>query len=342
MKFNIFQELAKKLHISSKNESQHEIHDNISADKIVDQKSHITFLLQNMYKLATLHRSIYNDYTKESDFLQFTIRHEFNLLSDELFTLLDIVYVEFNEHLNIFKNILRYNEVDFVITCNENILDFMDEQTRQIVLDLNLELMKTSEYSQTDNNLSSIKELLNHSSLTIAISALLCIKNYPSALYEDIDFKRFLECDNEYIISLAKKVITEDNRCTIFDKMAYLHQIPLFSSICYNELYNLSELTIVKSFPINKRIITQGEYGDSLYILTSGEVEIIVDNKKVNNLNDGDYFGEIAIIADIKRTATVKCTSKCSTLKLSTKDFKELIYDNPKISIEVMKEITNR
>jgi CRP-like cAMP-binding protein len=104
----------------------------------------------------------------------------------------------------------------------------------------------------------------------------------------------------------------------------------------------LASSTNPLNFSLEENIIVQGDYGDSLFILTSGEVEVLIDDKLVNTLHDGDYFGEIAIIADTKRTATVRASTDCSTLKLSTKAFKELIYDNPKISLKVMKEITNR
>jgi len=113
--------------------------------------------------------------------------------------------------------------------------------------------------------------------------------------------------------------------------MAYLNQIPLFSSISYNELYHLSLSIKIRNFPLNTNIITQDNDADSLYILTSGKVEILINNKRVNILENGDYFGEIAILTDNKRTATVKTISDCTVLKLSTIEFKELIYDNTKI-----------
>ncbi len=329
MKSNIFKSIGNLLGLNGNNNS------NINKDNIL-------LLLKNMYELSELHASIYNDYTKDSDFLKFTIRDEFNGLSDELFILFNLIYEEFEQHLNIFEKVLRYNEVDFVITCNKQMLSFMDENTAKSILDLNKNLMKTAQHSEKDNNLAVIKQLLVHKSLPLAASALSCMQNYPINTHSDIKFDRFLNSNDTHVVALANKIKSEDPKCSLHDKMAYLHQIPLFNSISYNEIYKLAKSVKVVEFEPEEDIITQNEYGNSIYILTSGEVEIIIDNNRVNILDDGDYFGEIAIIAGIKRTATVRSLSDVITLRLSTKEFKDLIYDNPEISLEVMKEITNR
>ena len=305
-------------------------------------KQKILTLLESMHTLAIEHKNIYNDYTKESDFLKYAIRDEFNSLSDELFKLFSILYDNFNIRLSIYKKVLRYNEIDFVITCDKEMLDFMDDDFADAIIKINLDLMKSSQHSEIDNNLESIKRFLNHSSDKLSTAALLCMQNYPKELYSEISYDRFTNSNDPYIQDLIKKIKTESNRCTLYDKMTYLHKIPMFSLITYDQLYNLALSTKIESFKAGVEIIKQGENADTLYILTSGEVKVIIDNKEITTLEDGDFFGEIAIMADTSRTATVKTTLECITLKLSRQIFKELIYDNPKIGIDVMKEITNR
>lgn len=221
-------------------------------------------------------------------------------------------------------------------------LSFMDMDISKAILELNKTLIKESHNFELDNNFTTINTLLKHRSLTLATVALLCMKNYPANSYKEIDYSRFLSSKDDDIIAVANKIKTSSDIITTYDKMAYLHNIPIFSSIIFDELYELARSTIPLNFSVGENIIVQGDYGDSLFIITSGEVEVLIDDKLVNTLHDGDYFGEIAIIADTKRTATVRSSTDCSTLKLSTKAFKELIYDNPKISLKVMKEITNR
>ena len=329
MESGIIKSLAKVLHLDSKK----------AADSA---ESNVLSTLKNMHSLAVIHNNIYNDYTKESEYLKYVIRDEFNNISDILFKLLNIMYEEFNDRLDIFKRVLRYNEIDFVISCDKDMLNFMSDDIANEILQINTDLMKTSKYSEVDNNFENIKNLLNNSSLKLASAALLCMQNYPYVLYKNISYQKFLKSNDEHINALVNKIMTDSDECTLYDKMAYLHKVPIFSLIEYDELYNLSLSTKVKSFPVDKEIITQGDKAGELYILTSGEVEILIDNKRINTLEDGDFFGEIAIVADRNRTATVRSISDCVTLKLSTRKFKDLIFNNPKISLDVMKEITNR
>lgn len=305
-------------------------------------KADVLSLIESMQSLAEIHTTFVDDCTREVIFLKYSIREQFNRLSKDLFVLLDIIYEDFNSHLTLFKKILRYNEIDVVVTCDGSMLSFMDEDISKAILELNKALKKETHDFQLDKNFAAITALLKHKSLTLATVALLCMKNYPANSYKDIDYSRFFSSKDDDIIAVADKIKTSSDIITTYDKMAYLHNIPIFSSIIFDELYELAKLTNPLNFSSGENIIVQGDYGDSLFIITSGDVEVVIDNKLVNTLHDGDYFGEIAIIADTKRTATVRSSTECSTLKLSTKAFKELIYDNPKISLKVMKEITNR
>jgi len=342
MKSNIFKSLTNIFTLNTDSDIPKRRYNDVNKNTIIITNENISALLSEMHALAILQKSIYNDYTKESEFLKFTLRHEFNILSDELFVLFNIIYSDSNEALKIFKKILRYNEIDFVITCNKEMLSFMDDKTASSVLQINSDLMKAAKPASIDKNYEIIKKLLEHKSLTLATVALSCMKNYPRNLYQNISYDRFCKSNNIHVVELAHKIKNSTNTCSIYEKMAYLHQVPLFSSIDYKQLYNLSLFTKVANFSSDHIIIKQGEPGKSIYMITSGEVEIIKDDKVVNVLEDGDYFGEIAIIADIQRTATVKTISDCTTLQLSTSVFKDLIYDNREISIDVMKVITNR
>ena len=88
---------------------------------------------------------------------------------------------------------------------------------------------------------------------------------------------------------------------------------------------------IKEDFKTGDAIIKQGEDGDKFYIILEGECDVHVDrddkkNHKVATLSKGEYFGEIALIRDIPRTATITAVSaETLVLSLQKKDFVDVI-----------------
>ncbi|KAJ3119578.1 hypothetical protein HK100_000248 [Physocladia obscura] len=80
-------------------------------------------------------------------------------------------------------------------------------------------------------------------------------------------------------------------------------------------------------------IITQGEY-----FILSGTVDIIVNGNHVVSFNDGAFFGEVALIANIPRTATVQASSSCSMYRLTRPDFMRILteFEDVKQRIDVI------
>jgi CRP-like cAMP-binding protein len=68
-------------------------------------------------------------------------------------------------------------------------------------------------------------------------------------------------------------------------------------------------------------IITQGEPGDHFYIIEAGEVEVLADGVPLRRQRDGECFGEIALLRDVPRTATVRSTRETALLALERVDF---------------------
>jgi CRP-like cAMP-binding protein len=68
-------------------------------------------------------------------------------------------------------------------------------------------------------------------------------------------------------------------------------------------------------------VITQGDVGDTYYILATGAADVIIDGKKVNTLAPGEGFGEIALLRDVPRTATIKTTQPSEVFALDRETF---------------------
>ena len=130
----------------------------------------------------------------------------------------------------------------------------------------------------------------------------------------------------------------------------FLKNVPLLGGLDKAERAKIADVLEVTNFSDGEKIITQGEPGDKFFILEDGTAiaEMDVDGK-VEHLRDyrsGDYFGELALLADKPRAATVKATSNCVCLSMSRVCFKRLlgsledtIRHNAGIYKFVMKEV---
>ena len=80
-----------------------------------------------------------------------------------------------------------------------------------------------------------------------------------------------------------------------------------------------------RTFPPGERIVKQGEDGDAFYVISSGQVDVIENRRKKNRLGAGDYFGEIALLTDEPRTATVRAVTPVRVLELERKAFDRVL-----------------
>lgn len=89
-------------------------------------------------------------------------------------------------------------------------------------------------------------------------------------------------------------------------------------------------------------IIREGEHGETAYIIQSGRVEILKGAKKVGELATGDFFGEIALVSDTQRTATVRCLTACELTVLSREDFQALSVGSSVLANAIQQQIRER
>ena len=89
-------------------------------------------------------------------------------------------------------------------------------------------------------------------------------------------------------------------------------------------------------------VMRQGDQGETAYIIQSGRVEILKGNKKVGELVTGDFFGEIALVSDVKRTATVRCLTACELTVLSRDDFQALSVGSSTLARAIKQQIAER
>ncbi len=130
---------------------------------------------------------------------------------------------------------------------------------------------------------------------------------------------------------------------------AFLRGINLFQDLKDDELEQMLGLTQTRKFPAGAVIIQEGETGDSLFIMLSGEVEITKqltlvleeDTPKERVMirlkaEDGVYFGEMTLLENEVRSATVTALTDCVLLELHQKDFLDLIHRRSAMGVKLL------
>jgi CRP/FNR family transcriptional regulator, cyclic AMP receptor protein len=125
-----------------------------------------------------------------------------------------------------------------------------------------------------------------------------------------------------------------------------LRSIPLFAKVEPAKLKLLAFTSERLEYLSGDELFRQGDYGDAAYIILKGEADIMVDTPngavKVASLGKNDIIGEIAILCDVPRTATVVAHSDLETLRVSKDGFFHLVTQFPQVGIEVMSELASR
>jgi len=111
--------------------------------------------------------------------------------------------------------------------------------------------------------------------------------------------------------------------------MTMLKRMPLFRELTYKQINVISAMLKAKVVPAGTVIVREGEPGDAFYIVKSGEVVVTAKSETgketVANLSEAEYFGEIALITDQPRIATVTSISETDLLILEKSDFNAVV-----------------
>ncbi|HEY5728750.1 MAG TPA: DUF1003 domain-containing protein [Anaerolineales bacterium] len=126
-----------------------------------------------------------------------------------------------------------------------------------------------------------------------------------------------------------------------------LRDVPLFSEMDEQEVAGIREIMDVMKFKPGQVIIREGEKGDLFYVITEGEVEIIVrdaDGSDVvlHRAGPGDFFGELSMLTKEPRSAHVKAVEPVTTLVLERDEFFDFLHKHTHAAIDVLVELGGR
>jgi CRP/FNR family transcriptional regulator, cyclic AMP receptor protein len=125
-------------------------------------------------------------------------------------------------------------------------------------------------------------------------------------------------------------------------KVESLSRAPLFENLSKDELRQLAGVTEDLEVDAGKVLCREGEMAREFFVIIDGEVDVTRDGDRLRTLSDGDFFGEIALIEDIPRTATVTATTPLRFFVLTRQSFWGMIERMPDVERKVLRALAKR
>jgi CRP-like cAMP-binding protein len=132
------------------------------------------------------------------------------------------------------------------------------------------------------------------------------------------------------VLVLRGRIRALDRAISIPEReLAILGSVDLFAPLPAQALEGIASRVKRVAVTPNAVIMRKGDIGDRFYVVGDGEVEVARDGRPIATLGPGEYFGEIALLRDVPRTATVTAKTPATFLALDRADFLEAVTGHP-------------
>jgi CRP/FNR family cyclic AMP-dependent transcriptional regulator len=125
-------------------------------------------------------------------------------------------------------------------------------------------------------------------------------------------------------------------------KAAAIAKVPLFSRCSKRELELIGQLADELDLPAGTTLTREGTRGREFFVLLEGTADVLRRGRVIASLAGGDFLGEIALVTEVPRTATVKTTSSVRALVITDRAFRGLLRASPAIQGKVLEAVAAR
>lgn len=122
----------------------------------------------------------------------------------------------------------------------------------------------------------------------------------------------------------------------------FLARVPIFSHCTAEEVATIAGVAQESHFHPGQIIVTQGTPGQAFYLILEGRVEILRDSVSLGALGRGDFFGEMSLLDQAPRSATIRAIDQTTCLMLASWDFKAVLERHPSIAIKLLEVLSRR
>ena len=126
------------------------------------------------------------------------------------------------------------------------------------------------------------------------------------------------------------------------EKAELIKKVPLFARCSRKDLASVAAIADEVDLPAGQELTREGDLGREFFVLVDGTADVTKDGTKVNALGPGDFFGEIALVAQMPRTATVVTTSPVHALVMRDLEFRGMLKRQPEIQLKILEALAER
>ncbi|MBL4859717.1 MAG: Crp/Fnr family transcriptional regulator [Acinetobacter sp.] len=128
--------------------------------------------------------------------------------------------------------------------------------------------------------------------------------------------------------------------------MSELNKISIFEGLSEEEFATIDDIAVTRNYPKNSIIINEGDIANAMYMVTTGKVRVYVSDDQgkefiLNSMGPGEYFGELSLLDDEKRSASVITTEKSTFSIVYKEEFTKAVKDNPNLSMALLKNLAH-
>ena len=126
------------------------------------------------------------------------------------------------------------------------------------------------------------------------------------------------------------------------DWVPFLADLPIFAGVSKRHLHRIARMATTRRFAPLTRIVREGEPARTFYVVLDGQVSVTRKGRRVGRLGAGEAFGEMALLTDSPRAASVVADDDVLTMCLSRTNFNKVLKSEPAISLALLKTLAER
>lgn len=126
-------------------------------------------------------------------------------------------------------------------------------------------------------------------------------------------------------------------RLSLGDQLDLMGKLFLFEHLSRQELMRVLRIAYVEDHLPGDLIVKEGASGDVMYLVLAGELEVHLKDEHLNTISTGGHFGELALVGDQQRSATVEAMTEASLLAIARQDLERLMDEEPRLAVGLLR-----